>query len=225
MRRDGPAFRRRARRDRVKHIRREETRMFGCLNGELRRRCGAGDCARSGPSTAQLWCQHGGRIAPDRARHNSGARGESDWRFSFQRRRRGRSGRSRATARELCQGAQVSGARHSAVISHPGDRLVRLAVITAVPQSGPSTAARPPPPAHSTHEQARGLCQRRCRSNSAHGSGGQIGAPPLPRPNYSKCFRKNLPVCDDLHFAIASGVPVATTSPPAWPPSGPRSIT
>ena len=32
-------------------------------------------------------------------------------------------------------------------------------------------------------------------------------------------------MCDRLHAAISSGVPVATTSPPAWPPSGPRSIT
>lgn len=47
---------------------------------------------------------------------------------------------------------------------------------------------------------------------------------PPPAP-YPKCAFKNLPVCDALQRAIASGVPVATTSPPACPPSGPRSIT
>ena len=36
---------------------------------------------------------------------------------------------------------------------------------------------------------------------------------------------RNLPVCDALHAATSSGVPQATTSPPAWPPSGPRSMT
>ena len=33
------------------------------------------------------------------------------------------------------------------------------------------------------------------------------------------------PVCDALHRATCSGVPVTTTRPPAWPPSGPRSMT
>jgi len=46
----------------------------------------------------------------------------------------------------------------------------------------------------------------------------------LPSYPRSRAF-KNLPVYDALHAAIASGVPVATTSPPACPPSGPRSIT
>ena len=32
-------------------------------------------------------------------------------------------------------------------------------------------------------------------------------------------------MCDAAHAAICSGVPVATTVPPACPPSGPRSIT
>jgi hypothetical protein len=40
-----------------------------------------------------------------------------------------------------------------------------------------------------------------------------------------KCSLRNRPVCDRLHAAISSGVPVTTTSPPACPPSGPRSIT
>ena len=39
-----------------------------------------------------------------------------------------------------------------------------------------------------------------------------------------RAFRKR-PVCDDLHVATFSGVPVTTISPPAWPPSGPRSMT
>ena len=40
-----------------------------------------------------------------------------------------------------------------------------------------------------------------------------------------KCALRNRPVCDTFVAAISSGVPVATTFPPAWPPSGPRSIT
>ena len=40
-----------------------------------------------------------------------------------------------------------------------------------------------------------------------------------------KCPFRNLPVCDALHAATCSGVPETTIWPPAWPPSGPRSIT
>ena len=36
---------------------------------------------------------------------------------------------------------------------------------------------------------------------------------------------RNRPVCDARQAAISSGVPVATTAPPACPPFGPRSIT
>ncbi len=39
-----------------------------------------------------------------------------------------------------------------------------------------------------------------------------------------KYFLKNWPVYDRSDFAICSGVPVATTCPPASPPSGPRSM-
>ena len=39
------------------------------------------------------------------------------------------------------------------------------------------------------------------------------------------CALRNRPVYDALHAAISSGVPVTTTSPPACPPSGPKSIT
>jgi hypothetical protein len=39
------------------------------------------------------------------------------------------------------------------------------------------------------------------------------------------CAFRNRPVCDRLHAATSSGVPVTTISPPACPPSGPRSIT
>jgi len=42
---------------------------------------------------------------------------------------------------------------------------------------------------------------------------------------FLKCVFRNLPVCDALHRAMSSGVPVATTAPPACPPSGPRSMT
>ena len=48
------------------------------------------------------------------------------------------------------------------------------------------------------------------------------------RRNYRvalRCTLRNRPVCDALHAATSSGVPVTTTSPPACPPSGPRSIT
>src|SRR5260370_24537836 len=34
---------------------------------------------------------------------------------------------------------------------------------------------------------------------------------------------RNLPVCEFSAFAICSGVPLATTSPPSFPASGPRS--
>ena len=44
-------------------------------------------------------------------------------------------------------------------------------------------------------------------------------------PPHCRCLFRNLPVCDALHFATTSGVPVTTTRPPAWPPSGPRSMT
>jgi hypothetical protein len=40
-----------------------------------------------------------------------------------------------------------------------------------------------------------------------------------------RCALRNRPVCDALHAAMSSGVPVTTTSPPACPPSGPKSIT
>jgi len=43
---------------------------------------------------------------------------------------------------------------------------------------------------------------------------------PLDR---ARCSFKYLPVCDAFTFMIASGVPVATTYPPASPPSGPKS--
>ena len=36
-----------------------------------------------------------------------------------------------------------------------------------------------------------------------------------PRTRYCSRVLRNRPVCDDLHAAIFSGVPVTTTSPPA----------
>ena len=36
---------------------------------------------------------------------------------------------------------------------------------------------------------------------------------------------RNLPVYDALQTATFSGVPQAISSPPLWPPSGPRSMT
>src|SRR6185437_9431556 len=44
-------------------------------------------------------------------------------------------------------------------------------------------------------------------------------------PFFDKTRASHWPVCDFLLRAIASGVPVATISPPRAPPSGPRSIT
>ncbi len=41
---------------------------------------------------------------------------------------------------------------------------------------------------------------------------------------YRNMLRRNFPVYDFLFLEITSGVPVATTRPPASPPSGPRSI-
>ena len=46
-----------------------------------------------------------------------------------------------------------------------------------------------------------------------------------PGAAYSRCAFKNRPVCDVLQADTCSGVPVTTISPPACPPSGPRSIT
>ena len=43
--------------------------------------------------------------------------------------------------------------------------------------------------------------------------------------DFSSTLRKKPPVCEALHAAIFSGVPVATISPPPEPPSGPRSMT
>ena len=40
-----------------------------------------------------------------------------------------------------------------------------------------------------------------------------------------RCACRNRPVCEPLVAAMVSGVPHATTRPPACPPSGPRSIT
>src|SRR5437870_2331069 len=61
-------------------------------------------------------------------------------------------------------------------------------------------------------------CQCRARTDDARLL--ETAGPPARR-----CAFRKRPVCDALQAAIASGVPVATTSPPAWPPSGPKSIT
>ncbi len=44
-------------------------------------------------------------------------------------------------------------------------------------------------------------------------------------PAYASRAFKNRPVCEAGHAATFSGVPTTNTSPPACPPSGPRSIT
>jgi hypothetical protein len=69
----------------------------------------------------------------------------------------------------------------------------------------------------------------RRRSASPRGPSGKpnlVSNAESPYSYYSrKCNLKNRPVCDPLQAATSSGVPVTTTSPPACPPSGPRSIT
>ena len=79
-----------------------------------------------------------------------------------------------------------------------------------------------------------GTCKLRCAelTPSADGPYRQsqarlFGRPrTLSPPHYvRRCAFRNRPVCEALHFATSSGAPATTTVPPAWPPSGPRSMT
>jgi WD40 repeat protein/serine/threonine protein kinase len=80
-------------------------------------------------------------------------------------------------------------------------------------------------------------CRARCRSRrscSGHGADAWRSEPRRPRPpllaarsaaSRSSSGLMNRPVWLRATFAICSGVPAAMISPPALPPSGPRSIT